>query len=87
MRSLNQPVPNATVTLDILHIGGLESATVTSGPSDANGVAEASWNTSAPNKKGNGGTTAGTYTVTTSDVAATGYTWDKVATSTTINLN
>ena len=44
------PLPNATVTLDI--VGG-ETATVTSGPSDANGVAEANWNTSAPNRKVN----------------------------------
>jgi hypothetical protein len=81
------PVPNATVTLDILHIDGLESATITSGPSDASGVAEASWNTSVPNRKGNGGTTPGSYTVTTSNVEVTGYTWDTVATSAAFSLN
>jgi hypothetical protein len=78
------PVQNATVTLAI---GGPEPATVTSGPSDANGLAEASWNTSAPNRKGNGGTAPGSYTVTTSNVEATGYTWDNAATSAAFSLN
>jgi hypothetical protein len=71
-------VPNATVTLNISEP---EFATITSGPSDATGVAEATWNTSAPNKRGNGGTALGDYTVTTSNVEATGYTWDNVGVS------
>ena len=82
-----QPVPNATVTLSIDHNGGAESATVTSGPSGADGVAEASWNTSAPNRKGNGGTATGAYTVTTTGVDATGYTWNGAATSAGFNIN
>jgi hypothetical protein len=81
--SSGNPLPNATVTLDI--VGG-ETATVTSGPSDANGVAEANWNTSAPNRKGNGGTPAGDYTITTSDVTATGYTWDGTGTATSVTI-
>ena len=81
---LGNPVQDATVTLDI---GGTGSATVTSGPSDAEGIAEASWNTSAPDRKGNGGTPTGGYTVTTSKVEATGYTWDGAATSAGFNLN
>jgi hypothetical protein len=71
-----QPVPNATVTL---LIDGPESATVISGPSDASGIAEANWNTSS---KGRGGTATGTYTVTTTGVDATGYTWDGDQTAT-----
>jgi hypothetical protein len=68
-------------------ISGPENATVTSEPSDANGIAEASWRTSAPKKNGSGGTTPGSYTATTSDVTATGYTWDGVATSAGFELN
>ena len=82
--AVGQPVSNATVTLNI---AGPESVTVTSGPSDANGVAEATWSTSAPNRKGNGGTATGEYTVITTGVEATGFTWDGAATSTTFTLN
>jgi hypothetical protein len=60
-------------------IDGPESATVISGPSDASGIAEANWNTSS---KGRGGTATGTYTVTTTGVDATGYTWDGDQTAT-----
>jgi VCBS repeat-containing protein len=83
VESGGQPVPNATVTLDI---AGRDGAVITSGPSDANGIAEASWNTSATNKKGNGGTAPGSYTVTTINVEATGFTWDGVPTNTSITL-
>ena len=50
-------VTGATVSIAI---GGPEIATLTSGPSDASGIAEATWSTSAPNRKGNGGTATGT---------------------------
>ena len=43
------------------------NATVISGSSDENGIAEAEWQTSAPKKNGTGGTATGSYTVTTSD--------------------
>ncbi|PLX87427.1 MAG: hypothetical protein C0619_15070 [Desulfuromonas sp.] len=76
--STGLPVPSATVTIVI---GGPETATLTTGPSDVNGLAEATWNTQAPNKKGNGGTTPGSYTASTADVVATGYTWDGAANS------
>ena len=78
------PVSGATVTLSI---SGPESATLTSGSSDANGVAEATWNTSAPNKKGNGGTATGDYTATVTEITAGGFTWDQVLTTTTFTLN
>jgi hypothetical protein len=71
-----QPVSNATSELTI---GGPESPTVNSGPSDANGIAEATWQTSAPNKKGQGGTTPGSYAATVTNVTASGYTWDGIA--------
>jgi len=75
--SNGNPVANATVTTGVT---GPESTTLTA-TSDANGVAEASWNTQAPNKRGQGGTATGSYTATTSDVTADGYTWDGVARS------
>jgi hypothetical protein len=39
-----------------------------------------------PNKKGVGGTTLGTYTATTTNVTATGYTWDGVMTNSTFTI-
>jgi hypothetical protein len=80
----SNPVSGATVTTTI---SGPENATVTSEPSDANGIAEASWNTRAPKKNGSGGTTAGSYTATTSGVTADGYTWDDAGTSAAFQLD
>jgi hypothetical protein len=73
------PVANATVEIQI---GGPETASLNSNPSDADGWAEAQWQTKAPNRKGNGGTTPGQYTATTTNVTASGYNWDSVQTST-----
>jgi hypothetical protein len=78
-----QTVSNATVEIVI---GGPETATLNSNPSDADGWAEASWQTQTPNRKGNGGTTPGIYTATTTNVTASGYTWDSVTTSTTFEI-
>ena len=77
------PVQGATVALAI---SGPEGATLTSGLSGASGNAEASWNTSAPNKKGNGGTAPGAYTVTVTGVVADAYSWDGSAVSVEITL-
>jgi hypothetical protein len=77
------PIPNAVVTITI---SGPESATLSTAPSDTNGIAEASWNTQTPNKKGNGGTSPGAYRATTSDLAAAGYVWDGVTTSVDFTL-
>ena len=77
------PVPGATVSLTI---SGPESAALLSGPSDADGSAEAAWQTQAPNRKGSGGTAAGSYTVTVTGVTASGYVWDGVPASTTFTL-
>jgi hypothetical protein len=52
------PVADATVEL---LISGPEGTTLTTGPSDADGMAEATWNTKAPGRK-NPGTASGTYT-------------------------
>jgi hypothetical protein len=49
-------------------------------------MAEAKWQTTKPNKRGGGGTPKGTYTTTTTNVTATGYTWDSLRTSTTFTI-
>jgi hypothetical protein len=78
-------VPNATVVIDIT--GAESHPGLTTGPSDANGIAELTWQTQAPNKRGQGGTATGSYTATTSGVTATGYTWNGVATSVDFSVN
>ena len=80
--SAGSPVSDATVTTSIT---GPESTSVTSEPSDASGIAEATWKTSSP-KKGNGGTATGSYTATTSDVTANGFTWDEITTAVNFTL-
>lgn len=77
------PVPNATVNIDIT---GPETMAMVTGPSDANGVAEAIWQTQSPNRKGQGGTTPGSYSATTSNVVAAGYNWDGAMTTTNFTL-
>jgi cytochrome c553 len=80
-----QPLQNATVDISITKPEPVIN--LTTGPSDINGIAEVIWQTQAPNKKGVGGTTLGTYTATTANVTATGYTWDGLATFTTFDIN
>jgi len=77
-------LPVADATVDLL-ITGPESLTLTTGPSDASGMAEAIWQTKAPGKK-NPGTALGDYTVQTKNVTATGYHWDGVTTSITFTI-
>jgi hypothetical protein len=77
------PVQNATVDIAII---GPEVTSVTTGQSDANGVAEATWNTQAPNKRGRGGTTPGAYEARISNVTKAGYSWDSIRTSTTFTV-
>ena len=79
----SQTISNATVEIVI---GGPETVTLNSGPSDAQGWAEVQWNTQSPNRKGQGGTATGTYTATTTNVTASGYNWDSVTTSTTFTI-
>lgn len=77
------PVSNATVGINI---SGPETISLVAGPSDANGVAEALWETQPPNKRGAGGTALGSYTATTTALTAAGYTWDGVMTTTQFTL-
>jgi hypothetical protein len=76
------PLPDATV--DLL-ITGPESLTLVTGPSDATGLAEATWQTKAP-RKNNLGTNPGEYTVEIKGITATGYHWDGVTLSTTFTI-
>lgn len=57
-----------------------------SDPSGSDGVAAGFWTTEAPNKKGRGGTPTGSYTITVTNVTASGYVWDETQVSTTITL-
>jgi hypothetical protein len=72
-------LPVADATVDLL-ITGPESLTLTTGPSDASGMAEATWQTKAPGRK-NPGTAPGDYTAQTKNVTATNYHWDGATTS------
>jgi hypothetical protein len=80
---IGNPIANATVEITI---GGPETVTLNSNPSAADGLAEATWQTQKPNKKGQGGTTPGSYTASTTNVTASGYHWDGVTTSTTFTI-
>jgi hypothetical protein len=77
------PVANATVEITI---GGPETVTLNSNPSDADGWAEATWQTQKPNKRGQGGTATGSYTASVTNVTASGYHWDGVTTNTTFTI-
>lgn len=77
-------VTGATVAFSI---SGPESINLTTEPTDVNGVAEVSWATNAPNRKGQGGTATGSYTVTTINVTASGYVWDQAPVNTIFTLN
>jgi hypothetical protein len=67
------PISNAKV--DLL-VSGPSNVQLVTNPSNAEGLAEISWTTSAPNKKGVGGTPTGSYTVEVVNITATGYVWD-----------
>jgi hypothetical protein len=82
-KSTGLPIANATVTISVT---GPESVSLTTGPSGTDGVAEATWQTQAPNKHGIGGTTPGTYTSTVTDVSATGYAWDGTMTTVSFDI-
>ena len=79
----NRAVADATATVAI---SGPQSFTMTVGPSNSSGIADGIWKTSAPNKKGVGGTPPGSYTGTVSAVTASGYTWDGISTQVTFTV-
>jgi hypothetical protein len=59
-----------------------ENTRVSSGPSDASGIADAIRETSSPNRKGNGGIATGSYSATTSGLMAEGFSRDGTSTTT-----
>jgi hypothetical protein len=71
-------VANATVQLAV---SGPASVSLTSAPSTSAGIAEAKWVTTAPNKRGIGGTPIGGYAATVTNVSAAGHEWDGTTTS------
>jgi hypothetical protein len=77
-------LPLADATVDLL-ITGPESLTLVTGLSNAEGIAEVTWNTQAP-RKNNPGTLAGEYQVTVKGVTLAGYHWDSVTTNTTFTI-
>ncbi len=76
------PLQNALVDMEVTDSSGNVLKSYADVTSDADGMAETTWQTQAPNKRGQGGTPADTYTAQTIDVTASGYTWDGVMTST-----
>ena len=68
------PVSGATVNLSISG----PSTAATSAVSGSNGIAEASWPTSALNKRGVGGTPTGSYTATVNSVVGA-LPWDEIS--------
>ena len=81
--STGQPVSGTTMTIEI---SGPETLTFTVGPSGTDGMVEALWKTQTPNRKGNGGTTPGSYTAAVIQASSAGYTWDGVNTQTSFTL-
>lgn len=78
-----EAVANATVQSAL---SGPSSASLTSAPSTGDGLAEARWVTSAPNKRGVGGTPPGEYTATVTGISAAGHAWDGVSASVIFTL-
>ena len=71
-RDTGLPVQNAVVEITVT---GPETLVVSSAPSSADGLAEATWSTQPPNKRGQGGTATGSYTAILDGVTAEGYSW------------
>lgn len=74
------PLSNAVVSIAVRDQSGAAVADLTTGLSDANGMAEATWQTTAPTKR-EPGTPPGAYAAVTTNVAVSGYLWDGVETS------
>ena len=80
------PLADATVEITINDPNGNPVTTLLTGPSDADGIAETTWQTQKPNKKGQGGTPAGNYQAVTNNVTVSGYVWDGVMTPAPVNI-
>ena len=81
--SSGNPAANATVQMVV---SGPSSVNLTSGLSNTSGIAEAKWTTTAPNKRGQGGTPLGSYAATVTGVTAAGYEWDGLGRNATFTI-
>ena len=70
------PISGAAVQVSIAEFGSGSVVAIASAVTGSDGQAEAVWRTSAPNKRGGGGTPTGSYIATVTNVTASGYTWD-----------
>lgn len=77
-------VPLSGATVDVA-ITGPEALNLTTGASDNNGIAEATWQTQAGKGK-KPGTKTGQYTAKVTNVTATDYSWDSVQKSATFTI-
>jgi hypothetical protein len=77
------PLEGASVDLIVTDAAGAVVANLAGVLSDAAGVAQASWKTQAPNRKGAGGTEPGLYNAVGIKVTKDGYQWDGATVSTT----
>jgi hypothetical protein len=76
-------VPGATAQITV---SGPDSATLASSPSGTDGVAEASWTTSAPARNGRGGTSPGSYIIELIGLDSQSHAWDGVPAEVTITI-
>jgi hypothetical protein len=77
------PVPSATATLTAT---GPETTVFTATSSDGDGQSEGEWSTQAPNKKGNGGTPTGVYSISVSGLDSSTHEWDGSSASVNIEI-
>jgi subtilisin family serine protease len=77
-----QPISGAVVEFDLT---GPQEVTLTSTPSDDNGLAVATWKTQKPRKRAQG-TPTGTYDVSITGVNINGYLWDGEAPGASFSL-
>jgi hypothetical protein len=77
------PVPGATATLTAV---GPETTVFSATSSDGDGQSEGEWSTQAPNKKGNGGTPTGVYSISVSGLDSSTHEWDGSSASVNIEI-
>ena len=78
-------LPLSGASADLL-IEGPETISLSTGNSGPDGWAEAAWSTSSPNRKGNGGTLPGIYSIVAVDAKLGGYSWDGQSPTISITL-
>ncbi|TXS94135.1 hypothetical protein FV139_11075 [Parahaliea maris] len=81
-----EAVPAGAVVRVSISDGSAVVASLESNPVDSSGGFELSWQTQAPDRKGRGGSAAGSYTATVTDVSLSDYAWDAVAVSVSFTL-